>query len=76
MDVYGEDEACWIRLFGVPGTQPGKIVAVIHDDSVTHPFYLIRMDNYTWPNYEVRDAYYMGKTASALIPTQHAFQGA
>lgn len=68
-------DECWIRLYGAEGTHRGIIAAIIIDDSVTQPFYVIRLDNYTWPHYEVRDAVLMGSSASDHVPTMDkAFQ--
>ncbi len=70
MEAFKNHDACWIRLAGQAGMWPGVIVATIVDDSVSHPLFIIRLDNFTWPYYEVRDASLMGKSADALIPMQ------
>lgn len=66
--AYEADEICYIKLPGYKNLFRGRVAASFTDPGVTGTFYIIKLDNFTWPQFEIRDASLMSPTDSGSLP--------
>lgn len=65
---YAENEVCFIRLPGHVKLFRGRVAASFTDAGVTGTYYIIKLDNFTWPQFEIRDASLMSPDGNGILP--------
>lgn len=67
--AYSQNERCWITLSGF-GTRlfPGRVCGHLTEAGVTGLYYVIKLDNFTYPFFEIRDPSLMSEVADGIVP--------
>ena len=72
--TYEVDEVCFIRLPTFERLFRGRVAAHFTDPGTTGTYYIIKLDNFTWPQFEIRDASLMSPQDGAIVPAvEHIF---
>ena len=75
--VYEVDDICFIRLPGFERLFRGRVAAHFTDPGVTGTYYIIKLDNFTWPQFEIRDSSLMSADGADILPAvEHVFNPA
>lgn len=67
--VYAQNDVCWIRVHGQKKLFRGHVCGQLSDPGVTGVYYVIKLDNFTWPYFEIRDSSLMSETANGILPS-------
>ena len=67
--VYEVDEVCFIRLPGQANLFRGRVAAHFTDPCATGTYYIIKLDNFSWPQFEIRDSSLMSADGTDILPS-------
>lgn len=67
-ETYEANETCFIKLPGHEKLFRGRVAGWFNDEGVTGAYYIIKLDNFTWPHFEIRDASLMSPVGDAILP--------
>ena len=67
-EAYGQDEICYIRLPQTAQLFKGRVCGEFQDPGVTGTYYIIKLDNFSWPHFEIRDWTLMSPTPDGIVP--------
>jgi hypothetical protein len=65
---YTHNDVCFIRLPFLPGLYKGRVCGELSDTGTTGTYYIVKLDNPSWPVFEIRDATLMLADESGSLP--------
>ena len=75
--IYAVDDICFILLPGFERLFRGRVAAHFTDPCATGTYYIIKLDNFSWPHFEIRDSSLMSADGSDILPpVEHIFNPA